>query len=276
VPAEPDAQRSANVFALYERAVQTPVEHVTLFGRIFEELRGRRAVSLREDFCGTFLLAKTWVTSGPARTAIALDLDRTALQDGRRRHQRRLAPGARRRLRPLRRDVRSVTAPKVDVVAAGNCSFWAITEWRDLVAYLRCVRRSLAAGGIVVLETAGGPGMINTMAERTTVKRDGDFSFRYVWRQRGFNPITHRLQCSISFELGNGRLLRDAFVYDWRLWTLPEVERALREAGFTAVKHYWEGRASARNGNGTAGAPYRATERAPNHHAWICFVVGLR
>jgi hypothetical protein len=276
VPAEPDAQRYANVFALYERAVQTPAAHVALFGRIFEELRGRRAASLREDFCGTFLLAKTWVASGSTRTAIAVDLDRTALQDGRRRHQRRLAPGARRRLRILRRDVRSVTTPRVDVVAAGNFSFWAITEWRDLVSYLRCVRRSLGTGGIVVLETAGGPGMMKTTAERTAVKRDGDFWFRYVWRQRGFNPITHRLRCSISFELRSGRVLRDAFVYDWRLWTLPEVERALREAGFAAVKHYWEGRASTRNGNGTAAAAYRATERAPNHHAWVCFVVGLR
>jgi len=260
------------VFALYERAVQTPVQHVALFGRIFEELRGRRPLSLREDFCGTFLLSKTWVASGPGRTAIALDLDREALGDGSRRHRSRLAPEARRRLRILRRDVRSVTAPKVDVVAVGNFSFWVITEWSDLVAYFDCVRRSLGKAGIVVLETAGGPGMMETTTERTSIKRDGALWFRYVWRQRDFNPITHRLRCSISFELRKGRLLRDVFVYDWRLWTLPEVERALREAGFSHAKHYWE----VRTANGNGAPPYRATVQGPNHHAWICFVIGVR
>ena len=261
-----------NVFALYERAVQTPVEHVALFGRIFEEIRGRRPVSLREDFCGTFLLAKTWVASDPERTAVGLDLDRAALRDGRRRHRDRLAAQARRRLRVLRRDVRSVTTPTVDVVAVGNFSFWTITEWHDLVAYFDRVRRSLDADGIFVLETAGGPGMTQTTTERTSIKRDGARWFRYVWRQRGFNPITHRLRCSISFELEGGRRLRDVFAYDWRLWSLPEVERALREAGFSRVRHYWEGRAT--NGNGAP--PYRATVRGANHHAWICFVVGVR
>jgi hypothetical protein len=265
-------RKRENAFVLYERAVQTPEQHVRLFGRIFTDVRQRAPLSLREDFCGTFLLATTWIRQGPRHTALALDLERRALADGKRRHWARLGPDARRRLRILRRDVRSVTVPAVDIVAVGNFSFWVLTEWDDLVAYFGCVRRSLNRHGVVILETAGGPGMMERTAERTSFRRHGAPWFRYVWRQRGFDPITHRVRCAISFELADGRVLRDAFVYDWRLWTLPELERALRDAGFAQVKHYWEHRGL--SGNGVP--PYRDTARGLNHHAWLSFVVGVR
>jgi cyclopropane fatty-acyl-phospholipid synthase-like methyltransferase len=262
----------ANKFVLYEEAVQDPDQHIVVFDRIFADLFDRKPRSLREGFCGTFFLCKRWVEGDPGRTAVGLDLDPRVLAEGRRRHWRRLDPAARRRLQVRRQDVRSVTRPGVDVVSVGNFSFWALKEWADLVHYLRCVRRSLNRRGVVVLETAGGAGMMETLREQTSHKRDGSFWFRYVWRQRSFNPISHHLMCTISFELADGRELRDAFVYDWRLWTLPEIERALYEAGFSAVRHYWEGR----GGNGNGLAPYRSVGRGVNSHHWIAYVVGIR
>ncbi len=35
--------------------------------------------------------------------------------------------------------------------------------------------------------------------------------------------------------------MRKAFRYEWRLWTLPEIQEILLEAGFREVVVYWEG-----------------------------------
>ena len=64
-----------DLYAYYENSVQTPSQHVDIFSRMFRELRGRDAMSLKEDFCGTFLISCAWVGSHPKRTAIGVDLD---------------------------------------------------------------------------------------------------------------------------------------------------------------------------------------------------------
>ena len=67
----------------YERAVQEPDEEVQVLDLVFSKLRGRKPVSLREDFCGTALLCTRWVESDPARRAIGVDLDSDTLAWGR-------------------------------------------------------------------------------------------------------------------------------------------------------------------------------------------------
>jgi len=267
-----DVMVSPNKFLLYERAVQSPREHVELYERVLAELRGQRARSLREDFCGTFLMSAAWVRRSPDHSAIALDVDETALRDGKRRHWRSLRPADRTRLRALCRDARSVTAPKVDIVGVGNFSYCAFGEWDDLVTYFDCARRSLKNNGVIILEAAGGPGMTEEARETTTFKRNGRFWFRYIWDQRSFDPIAHRLRFSISFKLSDGRLLKDVFAYDWRLWTLPEIGRALQQGGFSDVKWYWQ----ERDRNGRLSGVYSLVEKGQNDHAWISFAVGLK
>jgi SAM-dependent methyltransferase len=261
-----------NKFVYYEASVQEPEAHVALFGQFFSELRGRQALSLREDFCGTFAISKTWVKQSPRHTALALDLDAPTLQEGRRRHWNKLRPDQRRRLAVLNQDVRSVTAPKVDVVGVGNFSFLVFKKREDLVRYFKAAHRSLRRDGILVLETAGGGGMMEDVREQMTFRRNGDFWFRYFWRQKQFDPITHHGIYTISFKLRDGRLLRDAFVYDWRLWTLPETRQALIDAGFSDVKFYFEVRDRHGRGNGE----YRLVQKGEYDHSWICFVVGVR
>jgi hypothetical protein len=34
--------------------------------------------------------------------------------------------------------------------------------------------------------------------------------------------------------------MQDAFTYDWRIWSIPEVRDALMEVGFQDVRVYWE------------------------------------
>ncbi|NDG84548.1 MAG: class I SAM-dependent methyltransferase, partial [Proteobacteria bacterium] len=89
----------------YENSVQTPEEHVRIFDRIFLDARGRQALSLREDFCGTFLISCEWVKSHPARTSVGVDLDPEPLAYGFKNGYRALKPSERRRISILRENV---------------------------------------------------------------------------------------------------------------------------------------------------------------------------
>src|SRR5262245_18847601 len=91
--AQPTAGRSrptgaelADRYDLYERAVLPQPGAHTLLARIFGDLRGRAPVLLREDFCGTARLCRTWCQSAPDRRAIGVDIDPAVLVEARRRN----------------------------------------------------------------------------------------------------------------------------------------------------------------------------------------------
>jgi len=114
----------------------------------------------------------------------------------------------------------------------------------------------------------GGPDALLQKTDR--VRRPG---FVYEWEQRAFDPVTHRIACAIHFAFPDGSRLRDAFVYDWRLWTLPELRELFVEAGFARVDVLWES-TDHRTGSGT-GAFYR-TARGSQDEAWVALVVGTK
>ena len=49
------------------------------------------------------------------------------------------------------------------------------------------------------------------------------------------------MRCHIHFKFPDGSRIKNAFSYDWRLWTLPEVQELLAEAGFDRITVYWQG-----------------------------------
>ena len=71
-------------YELYEASVQDPETDLGFYDQVFVEHYGRKAMSLREDFCGSFWTASTWVASHPERTAIAIDFAELPLDYGRR------------------------------------------------------------------------------------------------------------------------------------------------------------------------------------------------
>lgn len=262
-------------YALYERSVQSPGWHIEWFQKVFQTLKRRPARSLREDFCGTLRLSTEWVASAPENTALGLDLDVETLAYGKRMHWKPLKPAQKQRLHFRQQDVRTPTAEKFDLIAACNFSFNIFKERSVLVNYFRAALKSLNRDGIFMLEVAGGPGMIGKMRERKTVKAPElglpAGKFVYVWDQRDFDPVTHDVLYSIHFQFADGTQMRDAFVYDWRLWTIPELRDALLEAGFSRVKVYWE---TEHRGQGTG--EYLPVERGDNAYSWISYVVGVR
>jgi SAM-dependent methyltransferase len=264
--------------ALYEAAVQNVDYDLAHVERLFRRLRGRPARVLREDFCGTAGLACAWVRRDPARRAIGVDLDAEPLEWARAHRLPRLREAAR-RVTLVRGDALRARVPRADVTMAYNFSWWVFHSRAELAAYFRAARRGLVRDGLLVLETFGGTESAVALREtrRIAGRRgpDGEAlpNFRYTWEQESFNPITHRLRCAIHFALPGGRVLRRAFRYDWRLWTLPETRELLLEAGFREAHVYTQGWDDAKGG---LDGVYRRRASFENQQSWLAIVVGVK
>lgn len=265
-------------FLLYEAAVQDIRFDLRFFQRVYRRIRGGAFHSLREDFCGGAKLACEWVAHGRDRFAIGVDLSREALAWARAHHLPGLGDAAE-RLALVRADVRRSGAPPVDVIAALNCSYWVFRRRTELLDYFRSARHGLRRRGLLFIDLFGGEHTMRKLTERRRVRgRRTDQGerippFTYVWEHRSFNPVDHHLLADIHFELGDGRRMRRAFTYDWRVWTLPELDDALREAGFADVHVYVQG------WDDEAHRPldvFTRRTRFDNELTWIAYVVGVR
>ena len=219
---------------LYERAVQCPEAELGLLTRLLRRA-GQPALRLREDFSGTALLSSSWVAGGPRRTAVAVDLD-PAVHRWAAAHRLPGLGAAAGRLRLVQADVRRAPRGPFDAILALNFSYQVFHRRADLLAYFRAARRALAPGGLFMVDLFGGWLAQQEVVER---RRIGG-GVTYVWEHLSCDPITHRVQCAIHFELPGGRRLRRAFTYDWRLWTLPELSDLMEEAGFDRLEVQWD------------------------------------
>jgi SAM-dependent methyltransferase len=270
VPPRGSLAAAADRHLLYEESVQVPEAEVATFEKVFHRHFGRRPMRLREDFCGSGAVSCAWVRSHPERTAFGFDLDDEVLESGRARHVAALEPEERRRVELLRGDVRHPPVRrKVDVVAAGNFSCFTFHERSELIAWARSARRALGREGILVLDVLGG---FETQLAPRLERRPKPGGFVYLWEQSSFDPISARARFAIHFRFRDGSELHDAFVYDWRLWSLPELRDALAEAGFRSSEVLWEG--FARNGRGGDGI-FRPRESAGAEAVWIAILVGI-
>ncbi|MCL4220514.1 MAG: class I SAM-dependent methyltransferase [Phycisphaerales bacterium] len=250
---------------LYERAVQSVEAEIDFVDRVYRRRRGRPAVRLREDFCGTGNTSCEWVRRRPSNLAFGLDIDQATLDWGRARHVAALKPHQQQRVCLLRRDVlRPGDATGMDCILAMNFSYWVFHERAVMKRYFESVRASLAPGGLFFLDFYGGSEAFLEIEEKRRLK-----GFTYVWEQERFNPIDGRVRCHIHFDFPDGTRMKRAFTYDWRVWTLPEIRDLLVEAGFGEVTVYWEGD----DGNGGGNGIFRPTARGDACESFICYVV---
>jgi hypothetical protein len=259
-----------SLYDLYENSVQSPETHIDWLVKMYHEMHGRYPTQLREDFCGTFAMCCAWVKRNRANKAIGLDLDPEPIAYGKKVHLAKLNSEQKKRIKIFRQNAISVTTPKADVIMAGNFSFFIFKERKTLVEYGKKCHASLAKDGVLFLEMAGGPGMITPMKERKRFSLNKQ-SYTYIWDQQSFNPINHDAKYAIHFKLDGGRTIENAFTYDWRLWTIPEVKDAMLEAGFSKVLVFWE---TEHKGKGTG--EYIPMEEGDNAYSWIAYVVGVR
>jgi len=260
--------RNSDPHALYQLAVQSPVEDARFLARVYRTIRGKDARHMREDFCGTALLCTAWVRGKLPRTAEGYDLCADTMAWGRKHNFPPLGARAE-RITLVQADVRAKSRRRPDVRCAQNFSYFVFKRRAELLEYFTSVRRDLAPGGVFVLDIYGGGEAADVLEEERKI----DAGFTYVWDQRRYDPASGHYRTAIHFRFKDGSELKNAFTYDWRLWTLPEVKDVLHEAGFPKVVSYWEGTsADGEGGNGI----YRRSEKGDNCPAWVSYLVAYR
>jgi len=260
--------RTADKHLLYQWSVQSPKEDMSFLARVYKNTRGKKALHLREDFCGTGLLMSAWVKRGEDFTAEGFDLDPDPISWGVEHNFTPLGEAAQRAILHLK-DAREPSNQPPDIRTAQNFSYFVFKKRSELIEYLRAAYLDLADDGIFVLDIYGGPESMEEMIE----EREIEEGFTYIWDQRAYYPATGEYRADIHFRFKDGTEKKRAFRYDWRLWNLPEVQDAMREVGFERVETYWEGTdEDGESGNGV----YRRSKRGENCLSWVTYLVGIK
>jgi predicted RNA methylase len=210
-------------YALYEACVTDGPR----LARFAQAVHGKRPRTLAEHFSGTGALARAWAALSPRHRAVAVDSDPEPLT--------RLADAPRVTVEVA--DVRRSRA-RADVIAATNFPVGYLHERRDLTGYLRHARSRLAPGGVFFCDTYGGRDAFTPLTLVRRVKL-GAFHVEQRWEQREADARTNVVLDALHFRVSRGKVvrrLRDAFVYRWRLWSIPELRDAMLEAGFRSVE----------------------------------------
>ncbi len=260
--------RNADRHDLYQRSVQAPDTDSRFFSRYFKRYVGRDLRVFREDFCGTFVLSTSFVQLHRENEAVCVDLDGPTLDWGREHNLEPLTEHQQRRVHVIQDNVMAVQNPKADLIAAMNFSYCIFKKRQDLHAYVANAFRSLSKNGLFCMDIWGGSETQVLQEE----ERDND-DFTYVWDQHSFDPLTYECVCKIHYQFEDGSRIRNAFVYDWRLWTPPDLREAMEAAGFRDVHFLWEATELATGeGNGV----FRRKEKGDPDEAWIAYIVGQK
>jgi SAM-dependent methyltransferase len=254
----------ADLHELYEAAVQNVEEECKFVSNTFEKIRGRKALSFREDFCGTASAACEWTRLGPQHTAVGIDIDAEVLQWGRDNRLNRLNTDELARIRLVEGNVLEAESEPVDVVGAFNFSYWIFQTRPLMLEYFGKIRDSLKPDGVFFLDAFGGYEAYEEMKEKT--KYD---EFSYIWEQARYSPVTGEIDCYIHFKFPDKSKLKRAFSYTWRLWSLPEITELLAEAGFKNPTVYWEGTDKDGDGDGV----FTPDAHGEADAGWIAYIV---
>jgi hypothetical protein len=279
---KPTLAQQADRHDLYQRAVQCVEAEIDFVDATFKSLRKRKAVRLREDFCGTANTSCEWVRRRPTNIAFGFDLDQPTLDWGVAHNLSRLKPSQRDRVHLRKTDV-LVPHPDLkgtlDVILAMNFSYWIFKDRATMLRYFKRVREDLASDGVFFLDFYGGYDAHRELKERRPIPHASkaepsmcgfNSPFVYIWDQSSYNPITGDMSCKIHFNLPDGSKLRDAFTYDWRLWSITEIRDLLAEAGFKKSTVYWEGDDEKNPGEGNG--EFTASEQGEACASWICYL----
>ncbi len=259
---------------LYEKSVQSPENDMPFLSAYFKKITGKTLRHFREDFCGTAYLSSYFVKQHPRNYAIGIDLDWPTINWGIKHHRSPMAPGQQRRLSLINANVLDIQKPLSQMIAALNFSYMVFHDRPTLLSYLQNAKQSLHPNGLLVLDIWGGSESQVLQEEGREIDNPldediGDFVF--VWDQDAFDPFTHKYTARIHFSFTDESEIRDAFVYDWRLWTIPEVRELMTEAGFQDVHVLWEG-TDPKTGEGTQ--EYDRADKGEADLAWIAYLVG--
>lgn len=263
-PKGPPMAERADRHTLYQDSVQCVESEIDFVDEMYETLRGKKAALLREDFCGTGNTSCEWVRRRQTNRAVGVDIDPEVLEWGRENNVARLEGDAKNRVGLIEGDVRTTRTEPVDILLAMNFSYWLFDERHRLLEYFKAAYAHLKDDGIFFLDCYGGYDAPRELEEERECE-----GFTYIWDQHSFNPIDNRMQCRIHFVFPDGSKMKDAFRYEWRLWSIPEIRELLVEAGFTKTVVYWEGTdEETEEGDGD----FQPTEIGDADAGWIAYI----
>lgn len=255
----------ADKHVLYQQSVQCVEAEIDFVDETFTELRGRKATTLREDFCGTANTSCEWIRRRKKNSAVGVDLDPDVLQWGRENNIGALGKKAIERIRLIEEDVMTVKTDPMDIILAMNFSYWLFMDRKTMKRYFRSVREALVDDGIFFLDAYGGYDSFKVLRERT----DYD-DYTYIWHQASYNPLNGEMQCYIHFRFKDGSKLNKAFSYKWRLWTMPELLELLEESGFKKPTVYLQGFDEE---TGEPDGVFLPAEEGEADAGWIAYIV---
>lgn len=254
-------------YRYYIDSVQAPDIDAKFFLEVYEELRGKKPQSLREDFCGTFIVCCEWVKLNPSFKAYGLDLDPEPVDWGKRNNLFLLKPEQQNRVSISLKNVLDKDVPNTDIVAAQNFSFFLFKKRQQMKEYFQNVYNSLNTNGIFITDCFGGSGCYEPNEEETKYK-----TYSYFWDQDTFDPITMEGMFYIHFKRKGEKKREKVFTYDWRLWSIPELKEIMFEVGFKDVQIYWEGTKKDGSGDGN----FKIAKVGEPCDSWISYIVGIK
>ncbi|MBN2804195.1 MAG: class I SAM-dependent methyltransferase [Deltaproteobacteria bacterium] len=250
---------NADKHILYQQSVQDTETTINFINEVYFDTAQKYPKSLREDFCGTALLASAFAADSYDKTSCGLDLDQNTLNWGLKHNILPLGDGAS-RVKLLNKNVLEGTPDdKFDTICAFNFSYCVFKERKTILKYFKQLKTSLNKKGLFILDLHGGPDAQFQLTEPATMEE-----FEYIWEQESFDPITHETICHIHFAFNDGSRMDKAFTYDWRYWSLPELKDILAEAGFKHIDVWW----NYNNGN----EDFEKAQKAENMESWIAYL----
>jgi hypothetical protein len=250
---------------LYQNAVQCVEAEIDFVETTFKALKGRPAITLREDFCGTAQTACEWIKRDSGNLAWAVDLDDEVLLWGENNNLSELNQQQYQRIKLVNGNVLDSGVQNLDAILAMNFSYFIFMERDLMIQYFKSVRESLVQDGVFFMDAFGG----YEAAKEVKEERECD-GFTYIWEQSSFNPINSQMQCYIHFVTDEGVKMDKAFSYYWRLWTLPEITEMLLLAGFSSAEVYWEG-TDEKTGEGDG--VFTQSKEGTADASWVCYIV---
>ena len=255
-------------YQLYEASVQNHEADIEFINEQFQKYRNREPLTLREDFCGTAIMACNWIRQSPRHRSWAIDLDKEPQSYGLKTHYDQLKKNEQERMRYICGNVLDIYPFKCDVIAAFNFSYFVFKERQKLVDYFKKTLTSLDQDGIFFVDIFGGTECFQEL-EETTEHDHHD----YIWDCHEYNPLTHEATYYIHFkDKKTNKAYKKVFTYDWRHWSIVEIVEAMQDAGFKDVKIYWEQDDDEGEGNGI----FYESKKEDNCESWVCYIAALK
>ena len=257
-------------YKFYEESVQSHESDIDFVNEQFENKRGRKALTLREDFGGTAMLACAWTQQSEKHKAWAIDLDPEPMKYGIENHYAKLSEDQKQRMKYIEGNVLADYEFKTDIAVAFNFSYFIFKKRKELLEYLKKVRASLNEDGMFFMDIFGGEDSRESQVEETEYD-----DHAYFWDCDKFNPLTSECLYYIHFtDLKTRTKYKKVFTYDWRMWTVMELKELLEEAGFSKVLTFWE-EDDEDDEDGEGNGVFYESNDEDNCEAWVSYVVGM-